>query len=207
MQGIPGPTTDFAGIDRMGEGCRVASSVTVYRRAEVHPSPERGIRLGDGVGLYEGVRLVLGDPWACPDAGISLGDGVIVNAFSYLSGEGGLVVEQGVLFGPQTCILSAGHEIDDGHDDISANALTYAPIRIRRGAWIGAAATVLQGVTVGRGAVVAAGSVVTRDVPDFAVVAGVPAQVIRYRHGHGPGRSPGLLGRWLRRLQGRGGRR
>lgn len=57
--------------------------------------------------------------------------------------------------------------------------MTWAPIRIERGVWIAAGATVLQGVTVGHNAVVAAGAVVTKDVPPRTLVAGVPATAIR----------------------------
>jgi acetyltransferase-like isoleucine patch superfamily enzyme len=53
------------------------------------------------------------------------------------------------------------------------------PIRIKRNAWIGANATVTQGVTIGENAVVAAGAVVTKDVPDNTVVGGIPAKVIK----------------------------
>ena len=64
-----------------------------------------------------------------------------------------------------------------GKHDWSTNA--RAPIRIMRGAWIGARAIILKGVTIGEGAVVGAGSVVTKDVPDWTIVAGNPARIIR----------------------------
>ena len=58
---------------------------------------------------------------------------------------------------------------------------TNAPIRISDDVWIGANATILKGVTIGTGAVVGAGAVVTRDVPDYAIVMGNPARVVKYR--------------------------
>jgi len=64
-----------------------------------------------------------------------------------------------------------------GHHDWSKVAM--GPIRIRRGAWVGARACILKGVTIGEGAVVGMGSVVTRDVDPFTVVAGNPARLIR----------------------------
>lgn len=57
--------------------------------------------------------------------------------------------------------------------------MTAAPIRVERGAWIGAHATILAGVTIGENAVVAAGAVVTKDVPANSIAAGVPARVIK----------------------------
>jgi acetyltransferase-like isoleucine patch superfamily enzyme len=72
--------------------------------------------------------------------------------------------------------ISSGHPLDPA---TRRSQITTAPIRIGRGVWIAAGATVLQGVTIGDDAVVAAGAVVTKDVPQRTLVAGVPAQVIR----------------------------
>jgi putative colanic acid biosynthesis acetyltransferase WcaF len=78
-------------------------------------------------------------------------------------------------------LCTASHDIDRAD-----RPLVTAPIRIGRGAWIFARATILPGVSVGEGAVVAACAVVTRDVPAYAVVAGNPARVVRQRTYRGP---------------------
>ncbi len=148
--------------------------------------------MGDRVSLYDGVRLVIGDPTQYPDTGLVFGSDVIVNCYSYLSGEGGLRIGDEVLIGSHVKLLSAGHAIDDGEHHIWRNPLTYNRTAIDSGAWIGAGATVLPGVHIGAGAVVGAGSVVTSDVPAGAIVAGNPARFIRYRRGLAPPR------RWWR---------
>jgi acetyltransferase-like isoleucine patch superfamily enzyme len=72
-------------------------------------------------------------------------------------------------------LISISHPLDP-----AARRSTYcAPIVVKKGAWLGAAATVMPGVTIGENAVVAAGALVTRDVPDNAVVGGVPARIIK----------------------------
>jgi acetyltransferase-like isoleucine patch superfamily enzyme len=73
-------------------------------------------------------------------------------------------------------LISSGHPVDPA---IRRSQVTIAPIRIGRGAWIAAGATVLQGVVVGDDAVVAAGAVVTKDVAPRTLVAGVPARFVR----------------------------
>jgi acetyltransferase-like isoleucine patch superfamily enzyme len=73
-------------------------------------------------------------------------------------------------------LVTAGHPVEP---DQRRAYFTAAPITIETNVWIGAAATVLPGVTVGAGSVVAAGAVVTRDVPPATLVAGVPARVVR----------------------------
>lgn len=193
---LPSLVAAWPGIDRLGERCRVADDVTVLR----YGAPVGPVELGDDCSLYPGVRVVIGDQTQCPTAGIRFGSRIIVNTHCYLSGEGGLTLEDDVLIGPHARLLSAGHLIHGGSPNINENALTFGAVHIGAGAWVGAGATVLQGVRVGRGAVVGAAAVVTRDVPDFAVVVGNPARVVRYRAGFGP--PPGLwqrLRRWLAR--------
>lgn len=177
--GYPPFVTAFPGIDLLGGDCRISTSVTVFREMNLYPSAQ--IRLGAGVTLFDDVRLLLG----AIDASIELGDRVTVNCGSYISGEGGLVVGSDVLIGPHVKILTAGHVIDDANDIIAQNPISYGAIQIDCGAWIAAGATLVQGVHIGTGAVVGAGSVVTVDVPDFAVVAGNPARILRYRNHRG----------------------
>lgn len=181
--GLPPPVTSFPGIDRCGAGCLIGSSVTVYRTLNSHAAA--GIFLGNEVLLLEQVRLLMGES----DTRLQLGDRVVVNVGSYLSGENGLLIADDVIIGPHVRLLSAGHGIHGGDPIVWKNPLTGAPIVIEQGAWIGGGATVLPGVRIGRGAVIGAASVVTRDVPSFAVVAGNPARILHYRQGHGPGLS------------------
>lgn len=203
--GLPDVIDAFPGIDALGGDCRIAATVTVFRVARACGGGV-GIRLGDGVSIYENARLVLGDPLQHADTGIVIGSRVIVNCGAYLSGEGGLVIADEVLVGAHAKLLSAGHDIDAPNESIWCNPLTFGRITIGRGAWIGAGATILQGVEVGEGAVVGAGSVVTRDVPAFGVVVGQPARLLRYRSGYGPPssfdsrvgwRAFKRLGKWL----------
>lgn len=184
------------GVDRMGAGCRVGAGVSVFRA--INRFPDAGVFLGDEVVLFDNVRLLLGET----DTRLEIGDRVVVNVGAYLSGEGGLAIEADVMIGPHACLLSAGHGIHGGDPRVARNPITEGPIRVGRGAWIGAGAIVLQGVEIGEGAVVGAGSVVTRTVPPFAVAVGNPARVVHYRAGHGP--RPGFwralrrrLGAWL----------
>jgi len=177
MLGVPNIVAAYPGIDTLGAGCRIDPTVSVMRFG----CRQGVISLADDVSLYAQTRLVLSDVDADTNVGIHIGARTIVNVGCYLSGEGGLTIGADVLIGPHVKLLSAGHQIDLGHWIVACNAITRAPIVIGDGAWIGAGAVVLQGVRIGRGAVVAAGAVVRMDVPDGAVVAGVPARIIRYR--------------------------
>jgi acetyltransferase-like isoleucine patch superfamily enzyme len=113
-----------------------------------------------------------------PDGGHNLrfGRNVFVNHGCTAVVVGGVEIGDDVMIGPNVQLISGGHALDP---DTRRTVSTCAPVRIGRGVWIGAGATVLPGVTVGDDAVVAAGAVVTRDVAPRTLVGGVPATVMR----------------------------
>jgi len=107
---------------------------------------------------------------------LRFGRNVFVNHGCTAMDLGGIDIGDDVMIGPNVQLISSGHSLDPA---TRRSAITTGPIRIGRGVWIAAGATVLQGVTVGEDAVVGAGAVVTRDVPARTLVAGVPARVVR----------------------------
>ncbi|MBL3698529.1 DapH/DapD/GlmU-related protein [Leucobacter luti] len=104
-----------------------------------------------------------------------VGRNVFVNQGCRFNDIGGIEIGDDAMLGPGVSLVTAGHPVDPA---TRRGAVTSAPIVIGRNVWIGASATILQGVTIGDDAVVAAGAVVTRDVPPRTVVGGVPATVI-----------------------------
>ena len=155
------------------------------------------------ISIYGYVRLVLGDVAADSAVGIEIGSRTIINVGSYLSGEGGLSIGQDVLIGAHAKLLSAGHAIDGGDLVIARNAISRGRIVVEDGAWIGAGATVLEGVRIGRGAVVAAGAVVRQDVPQGMVAVGIPARIVRSRRMMGENMEPKVAQKrgWAARLR------
>ena len=106
---------------------------------------------------------------------ITIGKNVFINhACSFLD-MGGITIEDHVLIGPRVNIVTENHPLDP----TDRRALVTQPVVIKRNAWIGAGATILPGVTIGENAVVAAGAVVSKDVPANTVVGGVPAKFIK----------------------------
>ncbi|MCX2477682.1 sugar O-acetyltransferase [Pedobacter sp. MC2016-15] len=106
---------------------------------------------------------------------ITLGKHVFINhACSFLD-MGGITLEDHVLLGPRVNLVTENHPLNPA----TRRGMLCKPILIKRNAWIGAGATILPGVTVGENSVVAAGAVVSKDVPDNTVVGGVPAKFIK----------------------------
>lgn len=106
---------------------------------------------------------------------VKFGKGVFINHSAILSASGGIEFEDGVMAAPGLRIATINHDMNARH-----TIYTYGKVTIKKNAWIGMNVTICPGVTVGEYAVVGAGAVVTKDVPDYAVVGGVPAKVIRY---------------------------
>ena len=106
---------------------------------------------------------------------LTLGRGVFINLGCRFQDTGGITIGDGTLIGHGTTLTTLNHEVDP---DRRADMIP-APIVIGRKVWLGATVTVIPGVTIGDGAIVGAGAVVTKDVPANAIVAGVPAKLIR----------------------------
>jgi acetyltransferase-like isoleucine patch superfamily enzyme len=107
---------------------------------------------------------------------IRVGRNVFINQNCTIYDLGGVDIGDDVLIGPNVSIITSGHPIEPSR---RRDGVTAAPIVIERNVWIAAGATIIGGVTVGENSVVAAGAVVTKDVPPNSLVAGVPAKVIR----------------------------
>lgn len=113
--------------------------------------------------------------------GIEVGHRFSVNSGAILDGRGGITIGDDVMIGPHTAIYSSGHNFS--RPDLPMTSLDHimAPVVIGDDVWIGAHVCIPGGITIGHGAVVAAGAVVTKDVEDNMIVSGVPAQVIGKR--------------------------
>ncbi|WP_184544982.1 acyltransferase [Mucilaginibacter sp. FT3.2] len=97
-------------------------------------------------------------------------------------GHGGVEIGENTLIAMHTCIVSANHTVPNKSTLIRSQGDILLPVKIGNDVWIGAGVKVLGGVTIGDGCVVGAGSVVTKSLPPYAVVMGVPAKIISYRN-------------------------
>lgn len=112
-------------------------------------------------------------------AKLQLGDRSSIGDFSYLQGE--IVIGRDVMMAPNCALIADNHRFDDVTRPMNTQGVISQRIEIGNDVWLGYGVTILPGVTVGDGAICAAGAVVTKDVPPYGIVAGNPAKLIRIR--------------------------
>jgi maltose O-acetyltransferase len=122
---------------------------------------------------------------------ISIGDHVMLNRGATVTAHTPIEIGNDCLIGPGAVLHNGDHRFDQVDVPIRRQGFSSAPIVLEDDVWIGANAIVLSGVRVGRGSVVAGGSVVTRDVPPYTIVAGIPAKQISRRTAQAPVDRPG----------------
>lgn len=125
-----------------------------------------GENLGSGSVIMPPIQMVAPEKFF-------MGKNVFINGNLLAMSMGGVTVEDDVQMAANVQILT------NNHDPYDRELLTCLPVVIKKGAWIGAGATILPGVTVGRHAIVGAAAVVTKDVPDYGIAVGNPAKVVK----------------------------
>ena len=140
-----------------------------------------------GADLYLASPVVIISP-----SEVAFGKECAVNEFVHILAGGGVTIGNGVWIANHASLITVTHPTDV--EFIGDHPHTTAPIVIEDYVWIGSHATIMPGVTLGRSCVVGAGSVVTKDVPAYAIVAGVPAKVLRYKSIRSEGSQAGMTG-------------
>ena len=153
-------------VERLGSGVTIRTDMSV-----IHPET---FEIGDGV--FIGEQTIIQGRY---DGRCVIGNRVWIGPQSYFDARD-LVIEDCVGWGPGAKVLGSEHTGTPNGVPVIQSDLKIAPVRICAGADVGVNSIILPGVTVGCGAIVGAGAVVTKDVPDYATVVGVPAQVISH---------------------------
>lgn len=157
--------------------CLAASGPVLSIGEHVEIGCPANIALGNEVYLVPGAVLR-----ACGNASLRMGSRITINGNARIIADfGSIEIGSGIMIGPNVVIRSSNHQTSRHDAPIWEQGQTGGCIVVGDDVWIGANAVIVAGVTVGSHVVIAAGAVVTRDVPDYAVVAGVPAKVIADR--------------------------
>jgi acetyltransferase-like isoleucine patch superfamily enzyme len=156
---------------RLGNGVRIASQAMLRANTD-HPT---GISIGDHSTVHESALI------AANRGRVTIGRHSWIGPFCLVYGNGHVSIGDNVLIAAHTSINTVSHHFERCDIPINDQGIYCDPVTIEDDAWIGINAVILQGVTIGQGAIVGAGAVVTRDVPPWSIVMGVPARVISQR--------------------------
>lgn len=191
----------YTGYRRVGSGVFISRKATIIGKANIsigdrsnilqfafiHCGPWRRNGIFSSKNPNEFIEIGKNftmQPYAILNSGggsIKFGDNCSVNPFCVIYGAGSLVVGSNVSIAAGVTIVPQSHVVKPGLGPSFETGTELQPIVVEDNVWIGTRAVILGGVTIGLGAIVGAGAVVTKDVPSGAYVAGVPAKVIKYR--------------------------
>lgn len=158
---------DYVEIQALSkEGVTFGDNVTVGRYAMIRPSGYYGREIGEG--MY-------------------MGNNSNVGPYCYIGCSGKVWIGENVLMGPRVTIIAENHNFQEIHVPIKHQGVTRQSVVIEDDCWLGTGSLILAGTHIGKGAIVAAGAVVTQNVPSQAIVGGVPARVLKHRTGHSLG--------------------
>lgn len=163
---------------------RVGRSFSLEEGCEIVGLSKRGVIFGNRCTVKKGAlirptNVLLNEP----GEGLFVGDGSNIGAFSYIGCSGYIEIGKNVMMGPRVNLMAENHNFERVDMPMKEQGVTRSFIKIEDDVWLGVGSTVTAGVTVGQGSIIAAGAVVTKDVPPFSVVGGVPARIIKSRKG------------------------
>ena len=157
------------------------SGLTINDNCTINALCKGGIKIGNNFSL--GQNSIIECTGVIRELGESLviGDNVGISANAFISVRGNVKIGDSTIFGPGVSLFSENHIFEDKSTPVYLQGATRKGIEIGKDCWIGANATILDGVKIGNGCVIAAGAVVNRDVPNYTIVGGVPAKIIKNR--------------------------
>jgi acetyltransferase-like isoleucine patch superfamily enzyme len=167
---------------RYANNLRAGRNLIIEDGVEVMALSKNGISLGDNVTLgamstikpsnYYGHNIGIG---------LTMGNNSNIGRYSYIGCSGGINIGSNVMISPRVSMYAENHVFDNIHIPMKQQGVERKEINILDNCWIAGNSVILAGVTIGEGSIVAAGSVVTKDVPPYSIVAGSPAKIISNR--------------------------
>jgi acetyltransferase-like isoleucine patch superfamily enzyme len=164
-------------------GClEVGNDVSIEGPGYLHCLSERGVRIGSHTSIARNVWLHCGGTSEDYVHGhFEIGNHSFIGPNAVIGAGGGITIKNNVLIGPGVVLSSENHNIADPQIPIREQGVSRQGVVIEEGCWIASKAIILDGVTIGHDSVIAAGAVVTQDVPPLTIVGGVPARVLNRR--------------------------
>lgn len=158
---------------KIGKGCRIGNNV------KIDGLSKNGVTIGNATNIDDYTTIQTTSVLNEVGEGLVIGNNCGIGSFSFIGCQGGVYIGNDVIIGPSLKIFTENHNYDNPNVLIRLQGTNRNSVVIEDNVWIGANVTILAGIRINKGAVIAAGSIVTKDVQQSALVAGVPAKYIR----------------------------
>ena len=160
-----------------GNNCKINKSITLREQSFICLG--RDVVLGEGAKLLCWPKYTSGKELQLLAPDLQIGNNVHATRNLTIQCAGRILIEDNVLIGSNVFIIDYNHGMNPQTESYLDNRLEVSEVRICKGTWIGNDVIILPGVTIGEKAIIGAGSVVTKSIPDFCIAAGNPARIIK----------------------------
>lgn len=164
-----------------GKKISVGKNLLLKRYSHINALSKGGVIIGDNFSLGEYAIIECTGVLRNMGESIEIGNNVGINHYCYIGVRGKISIGDNVIFGPRVSVFSENHNYLMQDVPIKYQGEKRQNTTIGSDVWLGANSVILAGVTIGDGAIIAAGAVVNKDIPPLAIVGGVPAKIIKYR--------------------------
>jgi len=159
----------------------IGKSTFIGDNVEINALSKQGVVFGNNVSILKNTIIECTGVLQNLGEGLIIGNNVGIAQNCFIQVRGKVLIGNNVIFGPNVSIFSENHVFDNPNLPISMQGVSRKGVIIENGVWLGTRVVILDGVTVGKNSIVAAGSIVTKDVAPFTIVGGIPAKIIRSR--------------------------
>jgi len=168
-------------IVQHGYQFKAGRNLILEEGVHINALSEYGIVAGNNVTIAKYAILTCTGVIANKGMGIQIGNNSAIGAQSFLGGQGGIKIGNDVIMGPHVKVFSENHNYEHPTILIRKQGESRKGVVIDDNCWIGAGVIILDGVSIAKGCIVAAGSIVTKSIPENSIVMGIPAQVMKSR--------------------------
>ena len=157
------------------------NNLIIARKCYIDALGKEGIKCGSGVSFGQYTTMIVTGSLQHLGKGIVIGNNVGLGTHGYYGGAGGVEIGDDTIFGNYVSVHPENHNYSDPTLPIRLQGVNHKGIKIGKGCWIGAKATILDGTVIGDGCIVAAGAVVSGKFPNNVIIGGIPAKIIKSR--------------------------
>jgi acetyltransferase-like isoleucine patch superfamily enzyme len=167
---------------RYAKYIRAGKDLIIEDAAELNGLSKQGLQFGDRVSIGRNAIIRPSNIYGGEiGEGLKVGNNSNIGPFAYIGCSGFIEIGNNVMISPRVSIYAENHVFDNSEINIKEQGVVKQFVKIEDDCWLASNSVILAGVTIGKGSIIAAGAVVSKDVPPYSVVAGVPAVIIRSR--------------------------